>query len=218
MLFKNRSLTWLADARRHILFRGTIAAPQPGRHADGRAVACHRHRRQYDRLYRGKRASVRTAAWRSGTLASRVMTAQTLGGSVALGLAPQRVAASVAGSLGLVGLLLTGIGIYGVMAYAVTRRTREIGIRVALGAQRSDVIRMVLREGLFLTTTGSVIGVSLAAAVAGVLAGFLFGIPPIDTVTFAGTAILFTLIGLVACYLPTLRATRVDPTQALRYE
>ena len=84
----------------------------------------------------------------------------------------------VAGSLGIVGLLLTGIGIYGVMAYAVTRRTREIGIRIALGARRADVISMVLREGLFLTTIGSAIGVMLAAAMGRVLAGFLFGIPP----------------------------------------
>jgi predicted permease len=147
-----------------------------------------------------------------------IVTAQTLGDSVALGLAPQRGAAAVAGSLGIVGLLLTGIGIYGVMAYAVTRRTREIGIRVALGARRADVISMVLREGLFLTAIGSAIGAMLAAAAARVLAGFLFGIPPIDPITFAATTVLFATIGLVACYVPVLRATRVDPTQALRFE
>jgi macrolide transport system ATP-binding/permease protein len=147
-----------------------------------------------------------------------IVTAQTLDDSVALGLAPQRVAASVAGSLGLVGLLLTGIGIYGVTAYAVTRRTREIGIRIALGARRADVVRMVLREGLFLTAIGSAIGVILAAAVSGVLDGFLFGIPPIDPVTFAGTTVLFAAICLAACYVPVLRATRVNATQALRYD
>ena len=147
-----------------------------------------------------------------------VISAQTLDDSVALGLAPQRAAASVAGSLGLVGVMLTGIGIYGVMAYAVTRRTREIGIRLALGARRADVIRMVLREGLSLTAIGSAIGVILAAALSRVLAGFLFGIPPIDPMTFAGTTVLFTLIGVAACCVPVLRATRIDPTQALRYE
>ena len=147
-----------------------------------------------------------------------VITAQTLDDSVALGMAPQRAAASVAGSLGLVGVMLTGIGIYGVLAYAVTRRTREIGIRLALGARRADVIRMVLREGLSLTAIGSAIGVILAAAMSRVLAGFLFGIPPLDPMTFAGTTVLFTVIGVAACCVPVLRATRIDPTQALRYE
>jgi predicted permease len=146
------------------------------------------------------------------------LTAQTLDDAVALGLAPQRAAATVAGSLGIVGVMLTGIGIYGVMAYAVTRRTREIGIRIALGAQRADVIRMVLREGLSLTAIGSGIGVVLAALMSRVLAGFLFGIPPIDPMTFAATTALFTVIGVAACYVPVLRATRIDPTLALRYE
>ena len=147
-----------------------------------------------------------------------VITAETLDDSVALGLAPQRAAASVAGSLGIVGVMLTAIGIYGVMAYAVTRRTREIGIRLALGARRADVIRMVLREGLSLTAIGSAIGVILAATMSRVLAGFLFGIPPIDPLTFVGTTVLFTVIGLAACSVPMLRATRIDPTRALRYE
>ena len=147
-----------------------------------------------------------------------ITSAQTLDDSVALGLAPQRVAATVAGSLGIVGLLLAAIGIYGVMAFAVTRRTREIGIRLALGAQRGNVITMILREGLFLTTIGLAIGVTLAAAVARVIAAFLFGIPPIDPITFAATAVLFATTGLAACYVPVLRATRVDPVRALRFE
>jgi predicted permease len=147
-----------------------------------------------------------------------IVTAQTLDDSVALGLAPQRVAASVAGSLGIVGLMLTGIGIYGVTAYAVTRRTREIGIRIALGARRADIIRMVLREGLSLTLIGSVMGLIFAAAMSRVVAGFLFGIPPIDPITFVGTTVLFAAISLAACSVPVLRATHIDPTQALRYE
>jgi ABC-type antimicrobial peptide transport system permease subunit len=124
----------------------------------------------------------------------------------------------VAGSLGIVGLILTGIGIYGVTAYTVTRRTREIGIRIALGARTADVIRMVLREGASLTLVGSAIGLAIAAAISRVLAGFLFGIPAIDPITFAGTTLLFTAIALAACYVPVRRATRIDPTQALRYE
>ena len=147
-----------------------------------------------------------------------ILTAQTLDDSVALGLAPQRVAASVAGSLGIVGLMLTGIGIYGVTAYAVTRRTREIGIRVALGAQRGDIVRMVLREGLSLTLIGSAMGVIVAGVLSRVLAGFLFGIPPIDPITFVGTTVLFALISLAACYVPVRRATLVTPTEALRYD
>jgi ABC-type antimicrobial peptide transport system permease subunit len=147
-----------------------------------------------------------------------VAAAQTLDDSVAFGLTPQRAAASVAGSLGLVGLLLTGIGIYGVMAYAVTRRTREIGIRIALGAQRRDVIRMVLREALSLIVIGSVIGMVVAAALSRVLAGFFFGIAPADPVTYGWTTVLFTTIGLAACCVPVLRATRIEPKQALRYE
>jgi predicted permease len=147
-----------------------------------------------------------------------IVTAQTLDDSVALGLAPQRVAASVAGSLGMVGVLLTGIGIYGVTAYAVTRRTREIGIRIALGARPADVIRMVLREGAALTLVGSAIGLAVAAAISRVLARFLFGIPAIDPVTFAGTTVLFAAIALAACFVPVRRATRIDPTQALRYD
>jgi predicted permease len=147
-----------------------------------------------------------------------IITAQTLEESISLGLAPQRVAASVAGSLGIVGLLLAGIGIYGVTAYAVARRTREIGIRIALGARRADVVRMVLREGLSLTLIGSAMGLIVAAAISRVLAGFLFGIPPIDPLTFTGTIALFAAIGLAACYAPVRRAIRIDAIEALRYE
>ena len=147
-----------------------------------------------------------------------LVSAQTLEHSIALGLTPQRVAASVAGSLGIVALMLTAIGIYGVTAYTVTRRTREIGIRVALGARTGDVIRMVLSESVALTLIGSAMGVIVAAALSQVLATFLFGIPSLDPVTFVGTPLLFGALGLAACYVPVRRATHIDPTQALRYE
>jgi len=147
-----------------------------------------------------------------------IMTSQTLEDSIALGLAPQRVVASVAGGLGIVALLLAAIGVYGVTAYAVARRTREIGIRIALGARRTDVVRMVLQEGLSLTLIGAGVGLTLAGATSHVLAAFLFGIPPIDPVTFTGTTLLFVAIGVAACYVPIRRATRIDAMEALRYE
>jgi ABC-type antimicrobial peptide transport system permease subunit len=129
-----------------------------------------------------------------------------------------RLAASVSGSLGVVGLLLAAIGIYGVTAYAVTCRAREIGIRVAMGAQRSDIVGMVLRHGMWLVAIGSGIGLLLAAAASRLLTRLLFGVPPIDPITFAGAASLFAVIGLAACYIPARRAMRVDPVEALRHE
>ncbi len=129
-----------------------------------------------------------------------------------------RISASVSGTVGLVGLLLAAIGVYGVTAYAVTRRTREIGIRVAMGAQRGDVLRMVMRQGLWLVGLGSGMGLLLAAAGSRLLTRLLFGVPPLDPVTFGGAAALFAVIGLAACYVPARRATRIDATEALRHE
>jgi predicted permease len=129
-----------------------------------------------------------------------------------------RVSASVAAAVGTVGLLLAAIGIYGVAAYAVTRRTREIGIRVALGAQRRDVVSMVLREGMSLVAVGSVVGLGLAAAGTRLLVRLLFGVPPLDPVSFGGAVALFGAVGLVACYIPVRRAIRINAVEALRYE
>jgi predicted permease len=147
-----------------------------------------------------------------------IVTAQTLEDYEALGLVPQRIAASVAGSLGLVGLLLAAIGIYGVTAYMVTSRTREIGIRVALGAQRGDVVRMVLRQGMMLAIAGVAIGLALSAGLSRLLGSLLFGIGPTDPLAFGGSAALFCAIGLIACYVPARRATAIDAMEALRYE
>jgi putative ABC transport system permease protein len=147
-----------------------------------------------------------------------VVRAQTLEDSMALGFVPQKIVASVSGSLGLVAALLAAIGIYGVTAYTVTRRTREIGIRIALGAQRADVVGMILRQGMFPAVIGAAIGLVLAAAAARILVVFLFGIPPIDPAIFCGVAVLFGAIGLGACSVPVLRATHIDATEALRYE
>jgi putative ABC transport system permease protein len=147
-----------------------------------------------------------------------VVTAQTFEEYASLGLIPQRVAASVAGSLGVIGLLLAAIGIYGATAYAVTSRTREIGIRIALGAQRQSVVRMVLRQGMALTLTGAAIGLALAAGAGRLLGSLLFGVNAADPITFAGSAVLFVAIGLAACFVPARRATEIDAMQALRYD
>jgi putative ABC transport system permease protein len=147
-----------------------------------------------------------------------IVSAQTLEESTALGLAPQRVVVSVSGSLGVIGVLLAAIGIYGVTAYAVSRRTREIGIRMALGAQRTDVLAMVMHQGLWLAGIGAAIGLLLAAVASQALAVFLFGIPPLDPLIFGAAAALFAVVALTACYLPARRATHIDPLTALRYE
>jgi predicted permease len=147
-----------------------------------------------------------------------IVAAQTLEDWTAVSLVPQRVAASVSGALGGVGLLLAAIGIYGVTAYTVARRTREIGIRIALGAKRADIVGMVLGQGMSLAIIGSALGLLLAAAAGRLLAAFLLGVAPIDPVTFLGAALLFALIGLAACYVPARRATKIDAMEALRYE
>jgi predicted permease len=129
-----------------------------------------------------------------------------------------RIGAAVAGSVGVVGLLLAAIGIYGVTAYTVTQRTREIGIRLSLGADRTSVMGMVLRQGMTLVAIGSVIGLLLGAGAGQVLSGARFGTPPPDALMFAGAAALFAIVGLAACYVPARRATRIGAMQALRYE
>jgi ABC-type antimicrobial peptide transport system permease subunit len=132
----------------------------------------------------------------------------------------QRIAATVAGSLGSLALLLAAVGLYGLMAYAVTRRTREIGVRMALGADHGSVVRMVLRQGLWLTLLGGGIGLVLAGGAAFGLsaAGLLFGVAPLDPVTFVSTFVVMVSVALLATYAPARRAARIDPLAALRAE
>ncbi len=132
--------------------------------------------------------------------------------------AEPRFETALVGSFGVMGLLLAIIGVYGVISYSVVQRTHEIGVRMALGAERRDVLRMILRDGMLLAMTGIGIGTAGALALTRVLRSLLFEIEPTDPPTFLGVAVAVTVATLAACYLPARRAVRVDPMLALRHE
>jgi ABC-type antimicrobial peptide transport system permease subunit len=115
-------------------------------------------------------------------------------------------------------LLLAALGIYGVISFIVSERTRDIGIRLALGAQRGKIMGMILRQGLGLATAGAALGLVGSVIVSHLMAGLLFGVSPTDLLTFAGVTLVLTAVALAACYIPARRAMRVDPMIALRYE
>jgi ABC-type antimicrobial peptide transport system permease subunit len=129
---------------------------------------------------------------------------------------PQRVGASVTATLGMVGLLLAAIGVYGITASTVARRRREIGIRIALGAPAGSIARIILGEGLSLVVMGALAGLPLAVGSGQLIAGHLAGLSPTDSVTFWSASAAFTLMGLLACAAPLVRALRISPTETLR--
>ena len=132
--------------------------------------------------------------------------------------APRRLITGILTSFSSFAFLLAAIGLYGVIAYSVSRRTQEIGIRVALGAQRFDVLKLVVGEGLCLTLVGIVIGLTAAFGVTRILQSQLFGVTACDTLTYLITVIMLSAVAILACYLPARRAAKVDPMVALRYE
>jgi predicted permease len=145
----------------------------------------------------------------------RTMTEALHGGN---GLLFFEVGASLAAALGLLGLILAVVGVYGVMSYAVSQRTQEIGVRIALGAQKRDILQLIGRKGALIVASGLTIGLFAAFAVGRLVSDFLVGITPSDPFTYVGVSILLAAVACLATYVPTRRATKVDPMVALRYE
>ena len=147
-----------------------------------------------------------------------VFNTQTMQEHVDESLLLPRISAILLGIFGAIGLSLASIGLYGVMSYSVRRRTREIGIRMALGAKRPTVLGMILRQGLVLTSFGLAIGLALALALGRFTASLLYGVSGTDLLTFAAVSFVLIVTAIVAVLVPALRAAHVEPSTALRYE
>jgi ABC-type antimicrobial peptide transport system permease subunit len=149
---------------------------------------------------------------------------QTLGEYFAVGLYPFRILAVLMGACGVMALLLASLGIYGIISYSVAQRTRELGIRMALGALRKDILKMVVWQGMVLVITGLALGLLVSVALTRVLTSSLlelelpFPVSATDPLTFASVTMLLAFVALVACFIPARRATEIDPIEALRYE
>jgi putative ABC transport system permease protein len=147
-----------------------------------------------------------------------VFGAQTLNDALSDSLSERRLSVEMVASFSVAALLLAGLGIYGTISYIVSERRREIGIRLALGAQRGEILAMVLGQGLGLAITGAAVGLVAALIVSYLMQGLLYGVRPTDPLTFVAVTIVMTIVALAACYIPARRAMRVDPLAALRYE
>jgi putative ABC transport system permease protein len=147
-----------------------------------------------------------------------VFGAETLTQALSASLSVRRFSMEMIALFALTALLLAGLGIYGVISYVVSERTHEIGIQLALGAQRGNIMQMVLRQGLSLAIAGAAVGLVGALIVSHLMVGLLYGVRPTDPVTFVGVMAVLTVVAVAACYIPALRAVRVDPMVALRDE
>ncbi|MDX2044007.1 MAG: ABC transporter permease [Acidobacteriota bacterium] len=161
--------------------------------------------------------AVKTAVW-SVDAAQPLASLRTMEDVIANSIAPRRFNLLLLGSFAALALLLASVGIYGVMAYTVSQRTHEIGIRMALGASRRSVLRLILRQGLRLTGIGIALGLLAAMLLTRLLQSLLYGVSVTDPLTFAGVAFLLAAVSLLACWIPARRATKVDPLMALRHE
>ena len=147
-----------------------------------------------------------------------VFNARPMTAVIADGVGAQRLTMLLLGGFALIALVLAAIGVFGVTAYTVSQRTREFGLRMALGANRPDVLRLVFAEGARVAVTGVAIGLVGAFALAGLMRSLVFEVDPRDPLTLAATGLVLLAVSLAACYLPARRATRVDPATALRME
>ena len=147
-----------------------------------------------------------------------VVGVRTLNDQLEYSLIEERLVASLAGLFGVLALLLACVGLYGVMAYTVSRKTNEIGIRVALGSGRIQIAGMILREALLMVLAGLTLGIPAAMGAARLMRSQLYGLGPDDPMTMLLAVSLMTVVALLACYFPAKRAVRIDPMQALRYE
>jgi ABC-type antimicrobial peptide transport system permease subunit len=146
----------------------------------------------------------------------RIVSLEPLAAAVNRTLAPERLVSWLSMGFGIVAILLTSVGLYGILAYNVVRKTKEFGIRMALGAGRLTIVRMLMTEAVLLVGIGLMLGLAAAVSFGNLAAKLLFGVQPRDTMTFASATLILVLVAIAAGYIPARRATRVEPATALR--
>jgi ABC-type antimicrobial peptide transport system permease subunit len=143
---------------------------------------------------------------------------KTMEAWLAESVASRRFSVLLLAAFALVAAVLAALGIYGVVSYGVAQRTHELGLRIALGARRADVLRLVIRQGMKMTLVGAAVGLAAALALTRVMSGLLYGVSATDPSVYAAVSLLVAAVAFLACYVPARRATRVDPMEALRHE